>query len=178
MENFFNAFKRYLEESQNNSTLNDNLTIYNNIVHEKDSNDEEEEDKMEEIFKLRKSKKYQYLQPMDSLDVFMNLSLTLTLSSKNSFCSLNNEEFKTKFEGEENKQNKFIYKYGNSPIIHQEAYIQLRKDRIGNEINFNFYLPYINQDILNFIMFKYDIEEYSIFEETRILPLFNPKETY
>ena len=111
MENFFNAFKRYLEESQNNSTLNDNLTIYNNIVHEKDSNDEEEEeDKMEEIFKLRKSKKYQYLQPIDSLDVFMNLSLTLTLSSKNSFCSLNNEEFKTKFEGEENKQNKFIYK--------------------------------------------------------------------
>ena len=91
---------------------------------------------------------------------------------------MSNDEFKKKFGGEENKDNKFIYKYGNSPIIFQEAYIQLRKDRLNNDINFNFYLPYINQDILNFIMFKYDIEEYSIFEETRRLPYLNTSETY
>ena len=51
------------------------------------------------------------------------------------------EELKKKFEDQENKENKFIYKHGNSPYIFQEAFIQLRKDKLGNDINFNFNLP-------------------------------------
>ena len=133
---------------------------------------------MEKIFTIRKSKKYKYFQPVDSLDMFMNLSLTLTLTAKDTFKNLTNEEFDDKFKGEDNKGNKFIHKYGNNSIIYQDAYIQLRKDQYGNDINFNYYLPYINQDILNFVLYKYNIDEYHIIEETRRLPSFNNSEIY